>query len=69
MFDYYKERERLWKKLEKSGAVIDYQRPNDPRKYNIHLRNGLIVLVKDDNTTEELTIDSFLYLWLEKWEY
>lgn len=65
MFDFNKERERLWTKLEKSGAVIDYKRPNDAKKYDIHLRDGLIVIVNEDNTTTELTIDSFLYLWLE----
>lgn len=68
MFDFNKEREKLWKKLEKSGAVIDYQKPNNSRKYDIYLQNGLIVL-KNGHTTEALTIDSFLYLWLEGVEY
>lgn len=69
MFDYNKERNKLWKKLEKSGAVINYQRPNDPHKYDVYLQDGLITLVKENNTTEKLTIDSFLYLWLEREGY
>ena len=65
-FDYNKERDRIWKKLEKSGAIIDYKRPKDNRKYNVYLRSGLILVSNGDNTTIELlTIDSFLYLWLE----
>lgn len=66
MFDYYKERERLWKKLEKSGAIIGYSRHGDAQKYNIHLRDGLIIAVDDNNSFKEMTIDTFLYLWLEK---
>jgi hypothetical protein len=65
MFDYYKERERLWKKLGKSGAIIDYTRHGDTKKYDIHLRDGLIIVVDENNATKEMTIDTFLYLWLE----
>lgn len=65
MFDYYKERERLWKKLEKSGAIVGYTRHGDAQKYDIYLRDGLIIVVDDNNTAEEMTIDTFLHLWLE----
>lgn len=65
-FDYNKERGRIWKKLEKSGAIIGYARHGDTQKHDIHLRNGLVIVVDDNNTTEEMTIDTFLYLWLEK---
>ena len=65
MIDYSKERERLWKKLEKSGVIIGYTRHGDTQKYDIHLRDGLIIVVDENNATKEMTIDTFLYLWLE----
>nr|DAK83724.1 MAG TPA: hypothetical protein [Caudoviricetes sp.] len=65
MIDYNKERENLWKRLQKSGSIIDYTRHGDTRKYDIHLRDGLIIVVDDNNTTEKMTIDTFFYLWLE----
>ena len=65
MFDYYKERERLWKKLEKSGAIIGYARHRDTQKYDIHLQNGLIIIANENKITKEMTIDTFLYIWLE----
>ena len=43
MFDYYKERENVWKRLQKSGVIIDYARHGDAQKYDIHLRDGLII--------------------------
>lgn len=66
MIDYNKERENVWQRLQKSGAIIDYTRPGDTRKYDIHLRDGLIIVVDDNNTTQEMTIDTFFYLWIEK---
>lgn len=66
MTNYNKERENVWKRLQKSGVIIDYTRHGDLRKYDIHLRDGLIVIVDDNSTTEVMTIDTFLYLWLEK---
>lgn len=66
MFDYYKERENVWKRLQKSNAIIGYIRHGDAQKYDIHLRDGLIIVVDDNNAIKEMTIDTFLYLWLEK---
>ena len=65
-FNYNKERDRIWKKLEKSGVIIGYAKPGDTQKHDIYLRNGLVIVVDDNNTAEEMTIDTFLYLWLEK---
>lgn len=66
MFDYYKERENVWNRLQKSGVIIDYARHGDAQKYDIYLRDGLIIVVDDNNAIKEMTIDTFLYLWLEK---
>lgn len=66
MHSYNEEREKVWKCLQKSGAIIDYTRRGDLREYDVHLRDGLIIIVDDNDTTEEMTIDTFLYLWLEK---
>lgn len=66
MFDYYKERENVWKRLQKSNAIISYIRHGDAQKYDIYLRDGLIIIVYDKNAIKEMTIDTFLYLWLEK---
>lgn len=66
MFDYYKERENVWKRLQKSSTIIGYIRHGDAQKYDIYLRDGLIIIVDDKNAIKEMTIDTFLYLWLEK---
>lgn len=65
-FDYNAERERVWNRLQKKGSVTNYKRQEDSKKYNISLRNGLIIITDKNNTTKEMTVDSFLYLWLEK---
>lgn len=65
MFDYNKERESVWKRLQKSGAIIDYVRNGDVRRYDVHLRDGLIIVVDANSVIKEMTIDTFLYMWLE----
>lgn len=65
-FDYNAERDRVWNRLQKKGSISNYKRQEDPQKYNISLRNGLIIITDKSNATKEMTIDSFLYLWLEK---
>lgn len=65
-FDYNAERDRVWNRLQKKGSISNYKRQEDSQKYNISLRNGLITITDKSNATEEMTIDSFLYLWLEK---
>lgn len=65
-FDYNAERDRVWNRLQKKGSISNYKRQEDSQKYNISFRNGLIVITDKSNTTKEMTVDSFLYLWLEK---
>lgn len=65
MFDYNKERESVWKRLQKSGAIIGYVRNGDAQQYDVHLRDGLIFVVDDNSAIKVMTIDTFLYMWLE----
>lgn len=68
MLDFYVERGKLWERLEKHKCVQRYKRPNDDKIYNIFLVDGLIKLECRTLANQIMTIDSFLYLWLERIE-
>lgn len=55
----------LWEKLEKYGCIKNFQRKNDPRRFNAYLNNGLIKIECNHGITQIVTIDTFLYLFME----
>lgn len=59
------ERRKLWESLSKYGHKLNYKRPNDYRRYNLYLIDGLVKIECNHGFTEYLTIDSTLYIWLE----
>ena len=64
MKDVYFEAGALWRTLSKDGHKLNYKRPNDYRRYNLYLIDGLVKIECNHGMTEWLTIDSTLYLWL-----
>lgn len=66
-FDFYCEAGKLWDRLERYGKIIGYKRPGDAAKYNIYLKQGLITILCK-NQEKQMTLDSFLYLWLRSFD-
>lgn len=58
-----------WEKLEKNGQIFNFTRKNDTRRYIAQLINGAIKVECNRGRTQYMTIDTFLYLFLEGLPY
>lgn len=71
MIDFYKERDKITRKIEKNGACYYYRHPVNGETYDIYARNGAIKIVHLSKKREEkiMTWDGMLHLWLENPDY
>lgn len=54
-----------WERLERYGHIKNFKRKDDPRRFNAYLENGLIRIECNHGPGAIMTIDSFLYLFME----
>ncbi len=55
----------IWERLERYGHIKNFKRKDDPRRFNAYLNNGLIKIECNHGITATVTIDTFLYLFME----
>lgn len=54
----------LWERLEKYGHIKRLKREGDPRNFDVYLDNGLIKIECKKGINMTVTIDTFLYLFM-----
>ena len=54
-----------WKELKKHGYIKNFKRKDDPRRFNAYLKDGLIYLECNHGISATVTIDIFLYSFME----
>ena len=55
----------IWERLEKYGHIKGLKRKNDPRRFDVYLEDGLIKIECKKGINATVTIDTFLYLFME----
>lgn len=55
----------IWERLEKYGHIKNFKRKDDPRRFNAYLNDGLVKIECNHGFSAILTIDTFLYLFME----
>ena len=55
----------IWERLEKYGHIKGMKRKEDPRRFDVFLENGLVKIQCKKGINATVTIDTFLYLFME----
>lgn len=54
----------IWERLLKYGHIKKLKRKDDPNNYNVYLENGLIRIECKQREDYQVTIDTFLHLFM-----
>lgn len=55
----------IWERLKRYGHIKGLKRKDDPRRFDAYLNNGLIKIECKKGINMTVTIDTFLYLFME----